>query len=181
MPTPLPKKLLKIVAEIQQQGSANETKLTILKKWFEKPARLSSFALFIARRVSRRKARRTKEAAQLMREARGLLKGLPLWRPKVPRQPAAELYERLHDFQNQYESQRWALVRILKDYDLFLIEEALRIYLWDQDSPPAGYSLAAKYSKHYDPRHGTNLNGPSKARVLEIKRFVSRVEMLEGQ
>jgi hypothetical protein len=180
--TTLPEKLGKILQEIGQRGWANETKLTVLRKWFEeKPDRLSSFALFIAKRASGSKTKRSKEAAQLMREARALLKGLPFWRPKLPRQRAIELFHRLRDFQNEYEHQRWVVVRLLKDYPLFLIEEALRIYLGAQDSPSAGYGLAARYCKHYDPRYGTNLNGPAKERVQEIKRFVSKVEKLEGE
>jgi hypothetical protein len=43
--TDIPEKLLKISAEIAVRGNANLTRLTILKKWFGHPGRLSPFAI----------------------------------------------------------------------------------------------------------------------------------------
>ncbi len=50
-----PEKLLQIVEEIDAQGHANLTRLTILKKWFEHPGRLPAFGLWVARRSAARK------------------------------------------------------------------------------------------------------------------------------
>ena len=41
-------KLREIVAAIERYGSANLTKLTVLKKWFGDSRRLYSFAIYIA-------------------------------------------------------------------------------------------------------------------------------------
>jgi hypothetical protein len=40
-------KLREIAAAIDRRGSANLTRLTVLKKWFEVSSHLSSFAIFI--------------------------------------------------------------------------------------------------------------------------------------
>ncbi len=48
MRTNIPEKLLKIVEEIDERGDANLTRLAVLKKWFERPERLSAFAIWVA-------------------------------------------------------------------------------------------------------------------------------------
>ena len=179
MRTSIPEKLLRVAEEIEQRGSVNLTKLTILKKWFEQPHRLTSFAIFVAKRASGRKGKTAGEAAALFREARSLLAGLPDVHPEVDRREAEQLYERLKAFQNEYKRQRWGPVRIIRNRNLFLVEEGLRIYLWHADSPPEGYRLAANYCENYDPRYGNSLNGPSYTKVQEIIRFMFAVEALE--
>ena len=76
MRTNVPEKLLAIVDDIDAKGDASLTRLTILKKWFERPGRLVPFALWVADRASSRKGKTKGEAAELFREARGLLKGV---------------------------------------------------------------------------------------------------------
>jgi len=45
MRTAVPEKILKIIDDIDTQGNASLTRLTVLKKWFERPGRLPAFAL----------------------------------------------------------------------------------------------------------------------------------------
>jgi hypothetical protein len=71
--TTISDKLREVAAAIEQRGSASLTRLTVIKKWFEVPSHLSSFAIFIADHASRRKTKTTKEAGELIREARTLL------------------------------------------------------------------------------------------------------------
>ena len=71
MCTQVPEKLLAIVDEIDAHGSANLTRLTVLKKWFEHPGRLPAFGLWIAKRATGRKGKAASGA--LMDEARALL------------------------------------------------------------------------------------------------------------
>jgi hypothetical protein len=47
MLTSVPEKLLAIVDDIDAGGDANLTRLTVLKKWFERPGRLVPFALWV--------------------------------------------------------------------------------------------------------------------------------------
>jgi hypothetical protein len=51
MRTSAPEELLKIVDEIDEHGQASLTRLTVLKKWFARPKRLSTFALWVAVRA----------------------------------------------------------------------------------------------------------------------------------
>lgn len=180
METAIPEKLLKIADEIEEHGTANLTKLTVLKKWFEHPDRLSSFAMFIANRASGRKGKTTGEAATLFHDARALIGKLPLFRPEVPRQQAEEFYHRLKNFQNEYDQQQWGPVRIIHNRNLFMVEEGLRIYLWPTNPASDGYHLAAYYCENYDSRYGNSLNGPSRTKILEIMRFMFTVEAMEG-
>ncbi len=179
MRTTIPEKLLTTAAEIKEHGSANLTRLTVLKKWFEYPHRLSSFAIFVAKRASGRKGKTTGEAAKLFRNARVLFKGVDVVYPVVFKKQAEKLHECLRAFQNEHKRLRWGTVRIIKNQNLFLIEEGLRIYLWYSSLPQEGYRLAAKYCEHYDPSYGNSLNGLSATRIHEIVRFISTVEALE--
>jgi len=177
--TTISDKLREIVAWIEQRGSVNMTRLTVIKKWFEVPSRLSSFAIFIAYHASRRKTKTTKEAGELIREARTLLDGVDVFAPNISRKAAARLHVSLHAFQNEHRNIPWGAVRIIRDHNLFLVECGLHIYLRDGDAPAEGYRLAANYCENYDPRHGNSLNGPSRRRIEEIIDFINRVEARE--
>ena len=179
MRTSTPEQLLKIVDEIDAKGQASLTRLTVLKKWFERPKRLSAFALWTAARAVSRKGKTGGAAAVLFLEARALLAGLDKTTPKLNRQAAQRLHDRLQDFHNEYKNQQWGPVRIVHSWNLLLVEEALDICLWHADSPSHGYKLAADYCRHYDSRYGTSLNGPSRAKIKEIVRFMFVVEALE--
>ena len=180
MRTSIPEKLLKIADEIDVHGHASLTKLTVLKKWFERPGRLSAFALWVAARAVSRKGKTGGAAAKLFREARALLAGLNKYKPKLNDRRAAEaLHDRLRDFQNEYQNQRWGPVRIIRNWNLLLMEEGLAICLWYADSPSHGYKLAADYCRHYDSRYGNSLNGPSRTKILEMVRFMFTLEALE--
>lgn len=176
MRTIIPEKLLIVANEIKEQGSANLTRLTVLKKWFEQPHRLSSFAIFIAKQAIGKKGESSGMASELFRDARILLKDTNIFCPKVPHKTAEKLHSRLHVFQNEHKKLRWGTARIIKNHHLFLIEEGLRIYLWHSNSPPEGYRLAANYCDHYDPSCGNCLNGPSYTKIHEIVRFMFTIE-----
>ena len=179
MRTSVPEKLLKIIDEIDAHGQANLTRLTVLKKWFARPKRLSAFAIWVAARAVSRKGKTSGTAATLFLEARTLVSGLEEITPKLNRQAAQRLYDRLRDFQSEYKNQQWGPVRIVHNWNLLLVEEALSVYLWHGQSPSHGYKLAADYCRHYNPRYGESLNGPSRTKIAEIVRFMFTVEALE--
>src|SRR6516164_5767675 len=147
--TTISDKLREVAAEIEQRGSARLTRLTVLKKWFEVPSHLSSFAIFIADQASRRKT--TKEASELICKARVLVAGVDVFAPKIARAAATSLYASLQAFQNEQRNVPWGAVRIIRDHNLFLIECGLGIYLRHGDVPTEGYRLAASYCENYDP------------------------------
>ena len=177
--TNIPEKLLKIVNEIDEHGNANLTKLTVLKKWYEYSDRLPVFAIWVASRASSRKGKTGGDAAALFRQARVLLANVDVVRPELDRQAAETLHDRLRRFQIEYENQRWGPVRIIRNWNLMLVEQALAIWLWYGDSPAQGYKLAADYCQHYDSHYGNGLNGPSRTKIQEIVRFMFRVEAQE--
>jgi hypothetical protein len=179
MRTQVPEKLISIADQIKEGGSVALTKLTVLKKWFERPSRLSSFAVFIAEQACSRKGKTTRDATILFLESRQLLAEVDVYTPNIPRVEAEKMHRRLREFQNEYKSSSWGQVRLIYDQNLFLVEEGLRIYLWHTDSPSQGYRLAANYCEHYDPRYGNGLNGTSYIRIHEIARFMLTLEALE--
>ena len=73
MRTTVPEKLLKVIDDIDTQGNASLTRLTVLKKWFEHPGRLQVFGLWVARQAAGRKGKTQDGAAALLDEARALL------------------------------------------------------------------------------------------------------------
>lgn len=179
MRTDIPEKLLKISDEIAARGSANLTRLTVLKKWFDYSGRLPPFAVWVASRASSRKGRTNGEAVELFRQARALLARVIPYAPKLDRKLAKVLHDRLQTFQNEYKNQQWDTVRIIHNWDLMLVEQALAIYLWHSDSPAHGYKLAADYCQHYDSHYGSGLNGPSRTKIEEIVRFMHTLEAMQ--
>lgn len=178
--TNVPEKLMEIVEEIDANGQANLTRLTVLKKWFkQQPERLVPFALWVAARAASRKGKTKGEAATLFREGSALLKGLDQLRPELDLAAAERLYDRLRAFQNEYERQRWALVRIVRNWNLLVLEEALAIALGRTNSPEDGYKLAADYCRNYNARYFEALNGPSQTKIIELVRFMFTREAQE--
>jgi hypothetical protein len=117
-------KLQEVAAEIEQRGSANVTRLTVLKKWFEVPSHLSSFAIFIADQASRRKTKTTKRAGELIRKARALLADVDVFAPKIARAAATSLYASLQAFQN--EQRNVPLGRMLMSFEGWQFRLAIR-------------------------------------------------------
>jgi len=178
-PTGVPEKLLRIVDEIREQGWANQTRLTALKKWLETGHRLPAFAIFIATRAANRKRKATGQAADLLRRARELLGDQPQLRLASPRRTAQRLFDDLRSFQDEHKKVGLGVARVIKNRDLYLVEQGLDIYLQRSALPADGYRLAASFCEHYDPHHGTGLSGPSRARIREIVQFINLVEEQE--
>ena len=182
MRTTVPEKILKIIDDIDAQGNASLTRLTVLKKWFGHPGRLSAFGLWIARRASGRKGKTKGEAGALLDEARALL-GTAATREslfqKIDPEAAEKLYDRARDFQNEFKKQQWASVRIIHCWPLLLVEKGLAIHTGLDRHPSDGYELAVDWTKNFDSRYGDGLNGPSRGKLHELVRFMFSAEALE--
>lgn len=179
MRTDVPEKLLEIAEDIEANGDANLTRLTVLKKWFEAPGRLKPFALWVARRATSRKGKTKGEAAQLFMEARKLLSDLDRLGTDLDAAAARMLHARLQEFQNEYRNDRWGATRIIHSWQLLLVEKGLSIALSRTPQPSEGYKLAADYCQNYDPRYGNSLNGPSATKIMEMVRWMFTHEALE--
>ena len=178
--TNIAEKLQDIVADIKERGRANLTRLTVLKKWFEAPGRTMSFGAFIAIEALPQTGKTTKEAEELLCEARQILADVDLFAPKIPNDRAKRLRARLEAFQDERRNTQWASVRIIHNRKLFFVESGLGLYLWYRNSPSQAYQLAASYCEHYDPRYGNGLNGPSAKRIQEIAGFTLAMETHES-
>jgi hypothetical protein len=182
MRTAVPEKLLAIVEDIDAHGSTNLTRLTVLKKWFERPGRLPAFGLWMAKRAAGQKGKTKAAAGAFLDEARALLGTTATresFRRTVEPRAAKLLHDRARDFQNEFEHQQWGAVRIIHCWQLLLVEQGLALYLDFQDTPSDGYKLAADYCQHYDSRYGNSLNGPSRTKIREIVRFMFTIEARE--
>ncbi len=182
MRTTAPEKILKIIDDIDAQGNASLTRLTVLKKWFEHPGRLSAFGLWIARMAAGRKGKTKGKAGALLDETRALL-GSPATREsyfqKINWNSAKSLHGRARDFHSDFQKQQWGPVRIIHCWPLLLVEEGLALYLGWTKSPSDGYKLAADWTKNYDSRYGDGLNGPSSGKLKELVQFMFTVEAIQ--
>ena len=168
-------KLASIVEEIERKGFAELVRLSVLKKWFERPGRMIAFALWIAEQGAAGEAPASEPEADLLAQARALLEEIQARGDLNPR-AMWELHGRLEAFQSDYRSLSWGQVRLVHSKALLLIEDAFTICLRHPDDPRLGYRLAADYCGHYDAIYGNNLNGPSRDRVQEIDAFIARRE-----
>lgn len=73
MRTAVPEKILKIIDDIDTRGNVPLIRLTVLKKWFERPGRLPVFGLWVARQAAGRKGKTPDGPDALLDEARALL------------------------------------------------------------------------------------------------------------
>lgn len=179
MPTSTTDKLTAVIAQIAAQGNAELLRLTVLKKWFERPGRLPAFALWVASRAVEQGRYSGDWASDLFAETQTLLRH---WGSGggLDRDAAERLHHQLRSYQSNYQKLKWGAARVVKDANLLLIEDALAICLWHANAPSLGYKLAVDYSAHYDPRYGTGLNGPSRERLQELVDFIRHREALEA-
>jgi hypothetical protein len=176
MATSLQHKLAAIIAEIDRTGHADVLRLTVLKKWFRQPGRLAAFGLWVARRSAARGALSEGVGAELLGQAHALLAEPGLPGPRPDWGATETLYRRSRVFQDQLERQAWGPVRMIRNWDLLLVEEGLALYLGHCDSPTDGYRLAVDDCAHYDPHYGTDLNGPSRDRLEVLLAYVTAIE-----
>jgi hypothetical protein len=184
MRTTVHEKLLKVIDDIDTRGNVPLTRLTVLKKWFERPGRLPVFGLWVARQAAGRKGKTQDGAGALLNETRALL-GSAATREslfqQIDREAAQSLHYRARKFQNEFQKQHWGPVRIIHCWPLLLVEEGLALHAGLDPRPSDGYKLAADWAQNYDGRHGNGLNGPSRAKLQKLRRFMLSVEALEDE
>jgi hypothetical protein len=176
MATSVQHKLAAIIAEIDRTGHADVLRLTVLKKWFRQPGRLAAFGLWVAQRAAARWALSDGVAAELLGQAHALLTEPGQHGPRPDWSATEALYRRTRIFQDQLKRQAWGSVRVIRNWDLLLVEQGLALYLGHCDSPTDGYRLAVNDCAHYDPRYGTDLNGPSRDRLEALLAYVTAIE-----
>ena len=184
MRSDIPEQLLAVIGSIDAHGHASLTRLAVLEKWFEHPGRSPAFGLWVARRAAGRKGRTKGEAGALLDEVRALLgptSTLESFTRPVDRNMVRTLYRRARDLQSEFQQQQSGPVRIIHCWPLLLVEQGLALQLGEEDSPSAGYQLAADFCRHSAPRHRDSLCGPGRTKVMEIVRFMFNIEAIEDQ
>ena len=184
MRTAVPEKILNVIDDIDTHGNVPLARLTVRKKWFEEPGRLSAFGLWIARRAAGRKGKTKDSAGALLDEARAFLGSAATWESlyqQIDRPAAKSLLDRARDFQNEFQNQQWGPVRVVHCWPLLLVEEGLALHLGLTSAPGDGYKLAADWAQHYEPSFGNGLNGPSRGKLEELVRFMFNVEAREEE
>lgn len=83
MRTNIPEKIVSILENVDQFGSQEPSRLTVLKKWFQVPSRLKSFAIFVAKRASSRSGKVKSDEKELFCLSRELLNGIDVAKPSV--------------------------------------------------------------------------------------------------
>jgi hypothetical protein len=122
MPTSIAEKLTAVIAQIAAQGNAELLRLTVRKKWFERPGRIPAFALWVASRaVERGRDSGEDLVSELFREAQALLEHRGP-RGRLDGDVAERLYQRLRSFQSTYQRGKWEPLRIVKDANFLWIE-----------------------------------------------------------
>ena len=179
MRTNVPEKLISILHAIDETGSQELIRLTILKRWFQHSSRLKSFAVFIAKRAISRSGKAKGKEAELFALSKALLRTINEYEPNIDNNKAKSLLNNLCKYQNDEKRQKWSNVRIIQNKNLYLIEEGIRIYLFDSENISAGYRLAVSYCENYDAKYGNTLNSGSTYKINEIVRFMFNMEAFE--
>jgi hypothetical protein len=103
------------------------------------------------------------------------------------RRPTEKAKERLWDLhaqarqaQSKVEHQRWADVRIIKCWELLIVETAMECMLRPWYSTYLGYQLARQYAERYDPRYASGLVPKSADLVDDIAEFWGRYHLGRG-
>lgn len=172
-------KVQKIIDDINTHGNVGLTRLTVLKKWFVYPERLSAFGIWVAQWAITHAELTDNEHLALLDEARILLESISSEKkPKDSTLKSAHgLHKRLHEFQNEIKNIKWSSVRLIHCWPLFLVEKGLAIYLGISNAQSDGYRLAVSFAKNYDSRYGAGLNGPSQDRLKDLLHFMLDVEL----
>ena len=178
MRTQIPEKLLKIIEDIDLNGHASISKLTVMKKWFSCPSRIQSFSIFIAKKACSRSGKSKLIEKVLFAECKELLKPIEVFSPKLSKTKIIRIIEKLVNFQNDHKKGCFVVLREINNWNLYIVELALKLFI-DSKDPILAYELISKYCQHYDPKYGNSLNGPSRYKILEIIRFMFQIEARE--
>ena len=80
------------------------------------------------------------------------------------------LRHKIKNYQNTIESRKWTDIRIIKNWDIFIIEEAISCFI-HLDFPEMGYKLAKSYTEKYNMNFGSGLIPESLEYLKEINNY----------
>ena len=168
------RKLTEMAPALRQGKDFPITRLTTIKGLCQDPQAAAAFALFLARLAQQKVAqgRHPERDKELVAEA---IPEMEAYVDDASPERAERLRSLLREVEaQQNESQRisWNQVRMIRNRDLLVVEDALRLLVSGPEMAPTwAYQAARDYAERYDPRYGTGLI-PSSAPLMEdIARF----------
>ncbi len=176
------RKLAQIVAELRQGRDFSITRLTSMKSLCQDPAIAAHFVTFLARKTLERVARgqgrsrhgpaeQARAHRQLMSDALAAMERWLNTPTMAVRQHLEQLLSRMQATQNEYRRIHWGAVRIIHDWDLFLVETAVRCLVYRREAAHWAYQEARDYAERYDSRYPNGLIPKSAPLLQDIVDF----------
>jgi hypothetical protein len=165
------KKLDAIVEALRRKESVEVTRLTVVKKLCENPKAAGSFAMFLARKGQQRlREKKGKERyLQLANRAVKELKAHLVHPTEDCEKRRRSLLLEIQAEQNEHVSMKWHTVRNIRNFDLLIVEEALRSIVRPHEAQHWLYQAARNYVG------GSNVLGRGAVPLIEsLARFWQR-------
>jgi len=177
------RKLAQLAVDLRRGEHFEITRLTILKSLCKEPAVANRFVHYLAQKTwervrqgkghsQHRGKRKNLPHQQMMIDA---LEGMDDWLQKPNeslRQQLRELLWRMKAEQNEQKPIPFGAMRIIQDWDLLLIEDALRCLLGDpQAAGHTVYEMARNYAECYDSSYPSGLTPKSATLVQDMVDF----------
>jgi hypothetical protein len=175
------RKLAQIARDLSEGANFSITRLTTLKSLCEDPEVAAHFAVYLANHASRRinempsplhlsNSEWRMHNELITRSVERL--GRYVERPSdQEREAIRELLRELESVNDEYESIPYGMVRIIRDKNVLIVEDAVQCVLSSHSAPSRAYHLARDYAERYDPRYGTGLIPESAPLVMDIVDF----------
>jgi len=162
------------MAEALRRGERFEiTRLTSLKALCKEPRAAWRFALFLAEHAGGKVAQ-----GQCPERDKALAAQAVSAMKAYMDEPSPERGSRLRSLLREVEAEQdetrrvgWNRVRMIRNRDLLVVENALRSVAFIVEAPAWLYQAARDYAERYDPRHGTGLIPSSAPMMREIADF----------
>lgn len=175
------RKLAQIARDLSEGANFSITRLTTLKSLCEDPEVAAHFAVCLANHTSRRISEMSSPLHlsnsewtmhnELLERAVERL-GSYVEGPTDPkREELRELLRELESVNSEYKSAPFGMVRIIRDKNVLIVENAVQCVISSHSAPSRAYHLARDYAERYDPRYGTGLIPESAPLVIDIVDF----------
>ena len=174
-------KLAEIAQELREGERFEITRLTRIKALCEEPQVASDFAMYVAR-LTWDKMKDSEcpdnlspedwaQHTELVSEALSRMESYMESPDSDKRSALWSIFPKLQQVQGQRDGPYGALLIIVHNRYVFLVESALRCLLYPEMSSRLGYELARNYAERYNPSYGTGLIPESAPLVENITNF----------
>ncbi|MBL4651659.1 MAG: hypothetical protein JKY53_02185 [Flavobacteriales bacterium] len=156
------------------------TKLTVIKYLCQDSSAMIKFAYFVSQKVNNQinytendisLKEPIAEILELMKRIiNNFTKTEAVIIEKTTLNKIGILNQKIKDYQNKIESKKWTDIRIINNWDIFIIEEAISCFMYS-DFPEIGYKLAKSYAEKYNASFGSGLIPESLEYLKEINYY----------